>query len=127
MRVLCTRVDLELAELVGSERILGEHATNSLLDGARRVLFEEFGVLDGRQSSRVTRVAVGELLSELRTSESDLFGIDDDDMVTHVHVLSESRFVLAAKKNRGVASQTTEDNVFGVDDDPFPLDVSRFW
>jgi hypothetical protein len=35
--------------------------------------------------------------------------------------------VLAAKKNRGVACQTTEDNVFGVNDDPVPLNVSGFW
>ncbi len=125
--MLGTRIDLELAELVGSERVLGEHATNRLLDGARWVLLEEFGVLDGRQSTRETRVAVGELLSELRTGECDLFGIDDDDVVTHIHVLSEGRLVLAAKKNRGVAGQTTEDNVFGVDDDPFPLDISGLW
>jgi len=123
VRVLGTRIDLELAELVGSERVLGEHSTNRFFDGTRRVLFEEFRILDGRESTGVARVAVGEFLSQLRTSQRDFFGVDDDDEVAHVHVLGKGRLVLTAEKNRRVRSETAEDNVRGIDDYPFPRDI----
>src|SRR4051794_5149983 len=90
--------DLELAPLLGADAVLGEHASDGLLDGALGVLGEELVVGDRRESARVARVAVRLLLLELLTGEGHLLGVDDDDEVTGVDVGGEGRLVLAAEQ-----------------------------
>src|SRR5690606_729923 len=63
--VLGACVDLELGELSPTNGVLGKHATDGLLDGARRVLLQHLGVGGRREPARVARVAVGLLLSQL--------------------------------------------------------------
>ncbi len=124
MRVLGTRVDLELAELGATEGGLGKHAAHGPLHSTLGVLLEQVAVGDGTQTTRVPGVVVGHLLLALVAAQGDLAGVDDDDEVTAVDVRSEGRLVLAAQQGGHVAGQAAQDDVGRVDDVPVALDVA---
>lgn len=68
-----------------------------------------------------------ELLGRLLARECNLVCIDDDDEVTHIHVRSEGRLVLAAKKYCCVGCYATQYNAFSIDDVPLWLRIARLW
>src|SRR4051794_9765518 len=125
VRVLRTGVDLQLGEQLPAETVLREHAPDSLLDGLARVLVEDLADRGGRQTTRVTRVAVRHLVGPLVAGQGDLGRVDDDDEVTAVHVRGERRLVLAAKQGGDLDGEPTEHDVGGVDHKPLASDVSR--
>ena len=88
---------------------------------ARTGLFQQLRVGDGGQAARVARVAVCALLLQLGAGQGNLFSVDDDDEVAHVHVGREGGLVLAAQQDCGLAGKTTKDNVGGVNDVPLAL------
>ena len=45
----------------------------------------------------------------------DFIRVYYDDVVTHVHMWSEARFVLAAKADRNIRCQPTQNYILGVD------------
>ena len=69
-------------------------------------------------------MAVGHLALRLVASQDDLLGVDDDDVVAHVHVGGEGGLVLATQKNGGVRGEAAEDDVGGVDHEPLALGVT---
>src|SRR5947209_5746526 len=93
VRVRRTGIDLELAQRLAAERVLGEHPLNRLLDGPRRVLGHHVLVTDRSEAARVTGVPVGLLVLKLGTAEGDLLRVDHDDEVTRVDVRSENGLV----------------------------------
>src|SRR6266581_4515697 len=58
MRMLWSRVDLELAQHLSAERIVRQHAANGVLDDAFGVFCQHLAEGDRLQSARVRRVAV---------------------------------------------------------------------
>src|SRR5215207_6219076 len=126
VRVLRTGVHLQLGEQLPAETVLRQHAPDSLLDGLARVLLEDLADRRGRQTTRVARVAVRQLVGPLVAGQGDLGGVDDDDEVTAVHVRRERRLVLAAQQGGDLDGEPTEHDVGGVDHMPLTGDVSRF-
>jgi PAS domain S-box-containing protein len=59
----------------------------------------------------------------LRPGDAHLGRVDDDDVVTGVHVRREHRLVLAADDLRDLGGEATEDHALGVDDEPLVFDV----
>src|SRR3954452_18275328 len=78
VRVLGAGVHLELAEDLAAEAVLGEHPPHRLLDGPARVLLEQLAVGGRRQTARVARVPVGQLLGRLVAGERDLARVHHD-------------------------------------------------
>ncbi|MNW05240.1 hypothetical protein D3C71_2014580 [compost metagenome] len=66
------------------------------------------------------------VLVQLATGQLHLVGIDDDDVVTHVHVRREGRLVLAAQAAGDDRSDAAHDQPFGVDQDPLLFNLARF-
>src|SRR5690606_12359251 len=124
VRVLRAGVDLELAQLGPTERGLGQHAAHGLLDDALRVSREQLGIALGLEATRITGVAVGDLVLTLAPGERDLVGVDDDDEVTSIDVRREGGLVLAPQQRGGLARETTEDDVGSVDDVPVALSLA---
>src|SRR5690606_36257806 len=55
-----------------------------------------------------------------------LVGVDDDDIVAHVHVRGESRLVLATQAHGDDRGEEAQNNALGDDQDPLLLDLRRF-
>ncbi len=75
--------------------------------------------------SHVAGVPEVPLLFRLLPRDADLRRIDDDDIVTRIHVRCEHRLVLATDDLRDLGSQTAENYVLGVDDVPLVLNIPR--
>ena len=67
------------------------------------------------------------MCSALPGGEDDLAGIDDDDVVTGVHVRREDRLVLATQDARHLGREAAEHEPVGIDDVPGAGDVGWFW
>src|SRR5437762_4647869 len=105
--VLVTGKDTELAEkLLSAESGLRQHAIDSLLDHALRML-RQHG-LEGREAlvAHVAGVPEVPLLFRLFTRDADFRRIDHDDVVASIHVGRERRLVLAADDLRDLSRQT---------------------
>src|SRR4051794_9617270 len=82
VRVVGTRVDLQLLEDLAAELVLRQHSPHGLLDGLAGVLLEDLTDRSGRQTTRVAGVAVGPLCDLLVAGQRDLLRVGDDDEVT---------------------------------------------
>src|SRR5690606_30120215 len=122
--VLRAGVDLELLQLVATERGLRQHAADGLLDDALGEARQQLCVVRRLEAARVPGVAVGDLVVELAAGEGDLLRVDDDDEVTVVDVRGEARLVLPTEQGGDVGRQSAEDDVGSVDDVPVLLDVA---
>ncbi len=63
-------------------------------------------------------MVVVKVLSGLVGRNDDLVGVDDDDVVTRVHVGGEEGAMLAAQQRRGDGRHASENQALGVDDQP---------
>src|SRR5215472_9429903 len=123
MRVLWTGVDLQLAQHLPAQGVLRQHAAHGLGDRPLRVGCHEVTVGDRPQATRIARMPVSALVSELVAAQRNLGGVDDDDEVPRVHVRCEYRLVLAAQQGGGVARQPAKDDVRRIDDMPLSFDI----
>src|SRR6266568_3097492 len=123
MRVLGSRVDLELAQHLPAESVLGEHALYRLGDGTLGTGRHQVGVRDGPQAARVSGVPVRALVGQLVAGQRDLRRVHDDDEVARVDMRREDRLVLAAQQDSRLARQPAEDDVRRIDDMPLSLDI----
>jgi hypothetical protein len=71
-------------------------------------------------------VPVVALVGALVAGHLHLVGVDDDDVVAHVHMGGEGRLVLAAQAHGDQRREPAQNDALGVDQDPFLVDVARF-
>jgi len=116
-------VHLELAELLATETVVGEHAADRPADRLFGLVGQQVGVGPRRQTTGVSRVAVDELVLGLARGQDDLGRVDDDDVVAGVEVRGEDRLVLAAQEASDLGGETPEDHALGVDDMPVADDL----
>jgi len=88
---------IQVAENDISEAGPGEHSPDGVLYNCGRPVCEQF--LGGAEtlSSRITGMTGIHLVCELFAGETNLVGVDDDDIVTAVNVGSVVGLVFAAK------------------------------
>ncbi len=125
MRVLRTGVDLEVAQERISEAGLGKHALDCVTEYELGFPAELVGGVDKPLAARVTRVPYIDLVGHFLSRESYLVGIDDDNVVTAIHVGSVTGFVLAAQDLRHLRRKTAQNLPLRVDDDTFLVDRLR--
>jgi hypothetical protein len=70
-------------------------------------------------------VPVVHLVGALVACHRHLLGVDDDDVVAHVHVRGEGRLVLAAQAHGDDRGEAAQHDALGVDEDPLLVDVLR--
>ena len=126
MRVLGAGVKVQRAHLRPAEGAARDHPLDSLLQHAlRKAAFEHLVGGDLFQAAGITGVLVISLGLELVAGETDLVGVDHDDMVTAIDVRGEARLVLAAQEIGDDHRESADDEAVGIDQVPFLVDLGR--
>src|SRR6476659_624414 len=90
VRLLRAGVDLELLQLLTTQRVLGEHSLDGELHDSLRLGFQQLPYRPLRQATRVARVPVPELVA-FRSRQRHLLRVDDHDEVARVDMRRELR------------------------------------
>src|SRR5689334_21718121 len=106
MRMIRAGVDLELAQLLGAEPIVREHALHGPADDLLRPALEQ--VTEGLllEVLRIAAVPGVDLALELVAGDRDPASIEDDHVVAGVEVGLEGRLVLALEDARDPRGKT---------------------
>ena len=129
MLVVTTFVNVEVSEELSTELVLGQHtfyyATEELVcavglchDACGSVLALATGI---------ARVSEINTIRPLLTSELNLVGVDDDNVVTTIYVRSEVGFVLTAQQFGNFGAKTTELGTKGTLDNNRRAKVQLFY
>src|SRR5690606_31585200 len=125
VRMLGAGVNLELLGHGITERALGQHALDGLLErttGKTLLHFLEVGFGD---AARVAGVTIVFLVTRLVAGHDDFGGVDDDDVIAGVNVRRVFWLVLATQTVCDFAGHTPEDLALCVDHVPVTLDFMR--
>ena len=119
-------VDLQLAEQLPAEGVVGQHPLDGLLDDALGKAGLEMLEGFGLHAAGTAGVAPVDLLRGLVAADADLVGIDDHHEITGVEVGREGGLVLAAQHLGHFAGETAEGLIRGVDQIPLAIDANRW-
>ncbi len=94
-------IDAQVLELLAGQRTARHHAAHGILEHAlRETALEQLARSAVLDAAGIAGVPVELVLVELLAGQLHLVGIDDDDVVAHVHMRGEGRQVLAAQARR---------------------------
>ena len=121
MRVLGTCVNMQIANELFTKTGLGEHSSHGPPHQFSGPLCED--LLGSRETlaTRIAGIANVNTIVHLISLEGYLLGVDDDDVVTAIHVRGEAGLILAAKDKCNPGSKTAKRKIRGIDDDPLFL------
>ena len=112
-------VYLQVFEQGGAQTGAGQHALDCFFDDERRFLCQIVGRGSETLAAGISGVTRVDLLGHLVARELHLLRIDDDDVVTAIHVGRVAGLVLASEDLRDLRCKTSQYLVRSVDDDPF--------
>ena len=98
MSVLSILVQMQTAQAVTAQSVLGQHTLNSQFHGVVGTLFHHDASLGFLQTADPAGYTVVGLLLQLVAGQNGLVGVDDDNEVTAVNVGGEINFVLATQQ-----------------------------
>ncbi len=116
--------DAEASQTVGGQFILWQHALDGVLDCNFWIFFDNFLKFQFGQTAGETAVAIIHFINHLVTSNLNILGIDNDDIVTIVDVWGESSFAFTHQLVGDDHSELAEWHAAGVNQIPFAAD---FW
>lgn len=119
--MLVTGVHVQVGKQPPAEPVLGQHASDGMLDDALGKLVEH---LTGRRkalSTGVARVANVYFVGHFRAGQAHLPGVDDDHVIPAVNVGRKVGFVFAANQACDLAGQPTQHFTLSVNHNPFFL------
>src|SRR6185369_14231958 len=106
--MLRTGVDLELAELLGTEAGVRQHALDGAAHGLLGSALEEIPEALRLEALGEAAVAHVGLRLALVGAHGDLRGVEDDHVIAEVEVRRPGRLVLALEDARDARGETTE-------------------
>src|SRR5262245_29948641 len=124
MRMIRTGVDLELAQLLGAEPGVRQHALDGAADDLLRPALEQVTERLLLEALRVATVARVDLAFELVARDGDATGIQDDDVIAGIEVGLEGGLVLALEDARDARGKPTQRLIRRVNDVPASLDLA---
>ena len=126
MGMFGTGINAQVRHLLATQRVARNHAFNRLDNDAFGMIaaddFFSGNILD---TAGMSRMAVINFVVHLFARQVNLFGIDDDNIVTAINVRRETGFMLAAQNLRDQACQTTQNQIFGINQIPLLFDFGR--
>ena len=120
LRLLClmlmigTCIHLQLLEHGATQWVLGEHALHCGLNDPLRMRLAQLAKSNRLHVTDVARMLVIDLVFFLITGHADFLRIDDDDVVTGIHVWRIFRLVLAAQTRCNLGRKTSQGLPIGV-------------
>ena len=121
MLVFCTFIYVHIVQELSTETVLGEHTlyytTEQLLSTV--LLSHDAGGSVLALTTGITRVGVVDAIRPLLTSEAHLVGVDNNHVVTTVHVRSKVRLLLTTEEFGNLCSETAKNLVGSIHYDPF--------
>ncbi len=127
MGMLRPGIYFELAPEHSPESILRQHTFHGELDDPLGVSLDHAPERYVLLITHISGVAEVRLLIRLFARQADLFGIDDDDVVTRIEMRSVHRLMLATKDACDLGGEPTERLIRRIDEPPMVLDVRGFW
>src|SRR5262245_13406194 len=100
-------VDAEFLRHMVSEWVFGKHAFDGFGQEYCRIFSEYMLRGCGLQPTGISAVMAIELCGHFVAGQTDLLGIHDDDMISHIHVGSKGRPVFAAQYSGDASRQSS--------------------
>ena len=127
MRVFATGINTQICHLLAAECTTRQHA----LDGGSHDPIGKFSLkylASGTllNAARMAGMPIINLVGPLLAGQLDFIGVDDDNIVAHIHMRGKSRLVLAAQAHCDDRRQTAQNDAFGINQEPLFVDISRF-
>ncbi len=117
------RVDLQFLNHLIGEFVLGQHATNRVIDQILWFAFLAIAIAFQPQPGVAGVPGVVPVI-HLLARHADFFGVDDDHEITAIDVGCVLRAMLAHQDHGDVACQTAKDLVAGIDDVPLLFNLA---
>src|SRR5208282_2854981 len=121
-----TGVALEFLEHGVTQRPLGQHALDRMLQHSTRKALLQLAQGGCPDPARIATMAVVELALQLVAGDPDLFDIGHDNEIPGVDMRRIDRLMLAPQAVRDGAGKTSEHLIARVDDVPIALHILRF-
>lgn len=113
-------VNKELSIHGVAKAAFGQHAANCAFNDPGRVFGEDLPRRCRFLTAGITTVREIDLVIHLFAGKADLSGVDNDDVVTAIHVRCEAGLVLAHQQVGHTRRKAANNLAFRVDDMPFP-------
>jgi len=120
-----TGVYMQFFQHGSTQGIAREHTFDGMSDHPLRHLGEQLLQADGLEIPDVTRVTMVHLVSELVAGYPHLFGIDNDDVVTRIHMGGIPRLVFAAQAPRELRGESAQGLALRIDQVPLAANLRR--
>src|SRR5688500_5066219 len=116
-------IDLELADHLPAQPVLGQHSRDGPRYHSYRAPYAEVRERFCLEATRIARISVVDLVLALLRSDRHLSGIDDNDKVAGIDVRSENRLVFASQEGGDLGRHRPERRLCSVDDPPLAVDI----
>ena len=124
MRMLAALIKIEVVDELCTKTVLRKHAFDSHPEKFGRFLVKNLLRCGESLSARITCMTDIHPVGHLLSSKPYLVSIENDDVVTAIHVRSEARLVLSTENERDSGSKTAEHQVGSINHDPLFLDIA---
>ena len=116
--VLGTCIDVQVVDELVAQTGLGQHTAHRLADEFLGTRGKDLAGRGEALAAGIAGVAGVNAVGHLLAGETNLLGIDDDDVVTTVHMRGVTGLVLATEHEGYAGSQATEHEVGCINEDP---------
>ena len=121
MRMLCTCIDVQVADDLVTKTGLRKHTLNCSPDQFSRSFAKNLCRCSEALSTGITSVANIHTVRHLLAFEGNLLCVDYDNVVTAVYVRSKPRFVLSTKDKSKPCSKTAKRKIRSINENPLFL------
>jgi len=121
--VIRAAIDFEFLEHLAAQLVLWKHPSDGQLDDSLGPLVHHLGETGNLAPAGMMGVPVVLLLLGLLAGDPHLLGVDDHNIVAHVHVRRVRRLGLAHQNRCDLGGHPPEDRILGVHQQPFLLDA----
>ena len=116
---------MKFGENLSTEAVVRNHAFNSELYHSYRVIFQHIASFYIAVAAEVTGMTEIDFLSQFFAGQNNLICIDNDYVITGVHMRGKGRFVFTAQDFCNLCSQAAQSLISCVNNEPFAFDVRR--